>query len=361
MLAQHFQLNINWFVVLIAAGLCTLGFYMHSHPMNISELLLPAIVWTTLFYIVGYLCSEGLPFGQKALAFFKEIENLLPKAIWSIKTGGWRIVVAVWVCVVGIVPGWTKAYYSDESSLLVLYFISLIWAGSTFVLSFFTRRVAKEKEREALEKHLTSILPDASLEAQMVWAVAHGDDRKVDALLKQGVPPNLINMRGDSLLKLIITKEGLDINKRLYVMRLLLERLSVREINAKDANGWTPLMYATARADCSHAEIGELLLHDADPSILNDERESARDIIANRNGPGYPRMRELEVFDKQWALNRVQEDLSLMHSSRARMMKLKEEREKENELPSILERNKRALSLSIVIGILFSIFLFILV
>lgn len=356
MCTSHLQLKIiNWSAVLIAAGLCTLGFAMRSHPMNFYELLLPGIIWTTLFYIVGYLCGEGLTFGQKTMAFFEGIENLLPEAIWSIKTGGWRIVVVVWLFVIALIPGLTKAYNSAESplfesSVLNLYFVSLIWAGPTWFFGFIARQV--EIEREALRKDedITTILPDASLEEQMVWAVAHGDDRKVENLLKLGVPPYASQHDGRSLLMLIITKEGLDINKRLYVMRLLLERLSIREINAKDSAGWTPLMYAAARVDCDRIVIGELLLHDADPSIVNDEGESARDIAAGRNSPYI-----LEIFDDQWAMPRVKEVLSIMNAQRARVRKFEQEQEQEKALPSILECHKRALSLSVGVGVILAL------
>lgn len=353
MAAKYARKIISWSIVLIAAGLCTLSFAMRSRPMNIYELLLLGIIWTTLFYMVGYICGEGLTFGRKGIAFFQGIENQLPSAIWSIKTGGWKIIAGILVFAIGIVRRWTDAYYSGEppvfqSAFLDLCFISLAWMGPTFFLGYMVREVEGEKARKALQKDMAQILPDASIEEQMIWSVAHGDDHKVEHLLKQGVSPSSIWL----VLKLIITKEDdLDINNRLCIMWLLLGRLSAREINAKDSEGRTLLMYAAARANCDRFEIGELLLHGADPFIVNVEGESARDIVAMRNN-----QRVLEVFDEPWALNLVQKDLSAMMASRTRVRVYEEKLEKEKELPLVLERNKRVLSLSVAGGVILALF-----
>lgn len=344
---QRREKFLNWNVVLGLSGFLSLAFYLRSKPLGWG-FIVSAAIWTLLFYIAGYLCREYLSLEKISLNYIiNYFKNNVPAILWrlnGISTDMGGPIVIIWIFSFVVISKWTEGYYLAQHSFAWLYFICLIWVGITFFIGWISHKIACEEDEADHRKKLFNSVPNASLVEQMACAVANEDDRWVEELISKGIFDGSSRVLAITILLTTINDQSMDNNKRLDIMGLILDWVTVEEINEKDSKGWTPLMVAAE--NLNHWGIGALMLHGADPSIENNEGRTARDIAAKRDG-----YQILEIFDKQWALNLARDELQTMHSTGARMRKIEEEKEKAKEVPPILECYKGLLSYSVLVGV----------
>ena len=97
--------------------------------------------------------------------------------------------------------------------------------------------------------------------------------RLVKLLLDKGANPNAA-FRGTNILMNIVSNQT-----NIEILDLMLSHGA--DINARDQNGLTPLMYATYNKEKPELIITELLKHGANPKLTDNKGHNASDYITN--------------------------------------------------------------------------------
>ncbi len=127
-------------------------------------------------------------------------------------------------------------------------------------------------------------------------AIAKGDLKKIESLLKQGVNPNIRDKDGKTPL------HNAAYLGHVAVAKLLLEHGA--DIHARDNANWTPLHWAAYKG---HFDVARLLLErGADPTVKNRDGKTPLDLAKKAGYDGVVSVIE-EWLWRGWALSRQRE------------------------------------------------------
>jgi len=179
----------------------------------------------------------------------------------------------------------------------------LIWIGITSFFGYVSgQTVIEDRKKMRMERDEVNTKDQLPVEEQLFLAIEEGDLNRFEKLLDAGINLNLRNPQG--ITPLMAAVQSSPDNPTGYrIRRLLLDRLSVDEINAKDDDGMTALMWAV-KPDKPFQKyvVAQLLLSSTNRTCRNHLGQNAEDLAFTNPDKG---IKELFIDDPALRMQKI--------------------------------------------------------